>query len=236
MDLENLDWRKLVAEAVGSFALIFIGAGSVIMSGGNIVAVALAHGLAIGTMVSAMGYISGGLFNPALTLGLWVTRRLDHLETVAYIIAQVVGAIIAAAGLALLLPDIRIDAPGVHLGAPVLGAGTSVAQAIAIEAILTAFLMLAVFGTALDSRRPNIGGLAIGLVLTMDILAGGPLTGAAMNPARSLGPALVNGFWDDHFVYWVGPIVGAVLAALLYHHAFMDEADRPEGVSAGSAA
>jgi aquaporin Z len=236
MDLENLDWRKLVAEAVGTFALIFIGAGSVIMSGGNIVAVALAHGLAIGTMVSAMGHISGGLFNPALTLGLWVTRRLGHLETVAYIIAQVVGGIIGAVGLSLLLPEIRIDAPGVNLGAPVLGAGTSVAQAIAIEAILTVFLMLAVFGTALDSRRPNIGGLAIGLVITMDILAGGPLTGAAMNPARSLGPALVDGFWDDHFVYWVGPVVGAVLAALLYHYVFMDEAERPEGASAGSAA
>lgn len=234
MNFDSLDWRKLAAEAAGAFALIFIGAGSVIMFGGNIVAVALAHGLAIGTMVSAMGHISGGLFNPALTLGLWVTRRLDHVETVSYIIAQLVGAIIAAAALTTLFPEARVDAA--HLGVPVLGAGTSVAQAIAIEAILTVFLMLAVFGTALDARRPNIGGLAIGLVITMDIMAGGPLTGAAMNPARALGPALIDGFWDDHFVYWVGPIVGAVFAALFYHYVFMEAAERPEGASAGSAA
>jgi aquaporin Z len=224
MSIETLHWRKLAAEAVGAFVLIFIGAGAVIMTSGSIVAVALAHGLAIGTMVSAMGHVSGALFNPALTLGLWATRRLSHLDAVSYIIAQIVGASIAALGLMVLLPEARAEA--VHLGAPVLGAATNVGQAIAIEAILTAFLMLAVFGTAIDSRGPKLGGLAIGFVLTMDIFAGGALTGAAMNPARALGPALVDGFWDDQVVYWVGPIIGAVIAALFYHHVLMDDGER----------
>lgn len=224
MSIENLHWRKLAAEAVGAFALIFIGAGAVIMSGGSIVAVAFAHGLAFATMISAMGHVSGGLFNPALTLGLWATRRLGHLDAGSYIIAQIVGASIAALGLMLLLPEARADA--VHLGAPMLGAATNVGQAIAIEAILTAFLMLAVFGTAIDSRGPKLGGLAIGFVLTMDIFAGGALTGAAINPVRALGPALVDGFWDDQIVYWVGPIIGAVLAALFYHHVLMDDGER----------
>ena len=224
MSMQTLPWRKLAAEAVGAFALIFIGAGAVIMSGGNIVAVALAHGLVIGTMVSAMGHVSSGFFNPALTLGLWATRRLDHLDAATYIIAQIGGAIIAAGALMAVLPDARAGA--VHLGAPALGAATEVGQAIAIEAILTAFLMLAVFGTALDSRGPKLGGLMIGLVLTMDVLVGGPLTGAAMNPARALGPALVDGFWDDQIVFWAGPIIGAVVAALFYHHVLMDDGER----------
>lgn len=233
MSIETLNWRKLAAEAAGAFALVFISAGSVIMSGGNIVAVALAHGLAIGTMVSAMGHVSGGLFNPALTLGLWATRRMGHLDTVTYIIAQIAGAIIAAAALMVLLPEAR--AAAVHLGAPVLGSATDAGQAIAIEAILTAFLMLAVIGTTIDSRGPHLGGLVIGLVITMDIFAGGPLTGAAMNPARALGPALVDGFWDDQIVYWAGPIIGAVLAALFYHHVLMDDGERPQAPAESTA-
>ena len=233
MSIETPDWRKLAAEAAGAFALIFIGAGAVIMSGGNIVAVALAQGFVMATMVSAMGHFSGGMFNPALTLGLWATRRMDHLDTVAYIIAQIAGAIIAAAALLALFPEARAGAA--NLGAPALGAATSVGQAIAIEAILTAFLMLAVFGTLIDPRGPKFGGIVIGLVLTMDIFAGGPLTGAAMNPARALGPALVDGFWDDQVVYWAGPIIGAVLAALFYHHVLMDDGERATGSTASAA-
>ena len=226
MSLDTLDWRKLVAELVGTFALIFIGAGSIVL-GGSLVAVALAHGLVIVVMVSMLGHISGGLFNPALTLGLWVTRRLDHINTLAYIIAQLLGAVAGAVALVMLYPDTLRE--GANLGTPLLGSGVDFMQAIGIELVLTFFLMLAVFGTALDSRGPRIGGFGIGLVITVDILAGGPLTGAAMNPARTFGPALINVTWDDHLVYWIGPIVGAVLAALLYHFVFMDEEQRTEG-------
>ncbi len=226
MNLDTLDWRKLVAELVGTFALIFIGAGAIIM-GASLLAVAFAHGLVIAVMVSAVGHISGGLFNPALTLALWVTRRLDHINTIAYILTQCIGAIAGAVALMILYPDVLRDATS--LGTPLLGPGVDVTQAIGIELLLTFFLMLAVFGTALDKRGPSLGGFGIGLVITMDILAGGPLTGAAMNPARALGPALIDGVWDDHFVYWVGPIAGAVLGALLYHFVFMDEEQRAEG-------
>ncbi len=221
------DYRKLAAEAVGTFTLIFIGAGSIIATAGLpalLVAVALAHGLAFAIMVSTLGHVSGGLFNPALTLGLWATRRLSSIDTAGYIGAQLVGAIVAALALLVLFPEGGILETS--LGTPMLGAEVSFAQGVGIEAVLTFFLMLAVFGTALDKRGPHVGGLFIGLVLTMDIAAGGPLTGAAINPARAFGPALVDGTWDNHLVYWIGPIIGAVIGALMYHYLFTDEEQR----------
>ena len=214
--------RKLAAEFIGAFALIFIGAAAIIQTGGqNLVAIAIAHGLAIALLVSSLGHISGGLFNPALTIGLWATRRLDTISTVAYIIAQLLGAVVAALALVLVFPEALRDA--VSLGVPLLGRGIDFAQGVIIEAIATFFLMLAVFGTALDPRGPKLGGFGIGLVLTMDILAVGTLTGAAMNPARTFGPALVGGEWSNHLVYWIGPIIGAVVAALVYHYLFAEE-------------
>ena len=181
-----------------------------------------------------LGHISGGLFNPALTLGLWVTRRLDHWNAGAYIVAQLTGAVAAALVLKALFLDEGLRAASGH-GIPTLSSATTTIQGIGIELVLTAFLMLAVFGTAIDRRGPSLGGLVIGLVITMDIFAGGPLTGAAMNPARAFGPELANMVWDDALVYWIGPIVGAVLAALLYHYLFMDEGERQEGVVGAAA-
>ena len=214
--------RKLAAEFIGAFALIFIGAAAIIQTGGqNLLAIAIAHGLAIALLVSSLGHISGGLFNPALTIGLWATRRLDTVSTVAYIIAQLLGAVVAALALLLLFPEALRDA--VSLGVPLLGRGIDFGQGVILEAIATFFLMLAVFGTALDSRGPKLGGFGIGLILTMDILAIGTLTGAAMNPARTFGPALVGGEWSNHLVYWIGPIIGAVVAALVYHYLFAEE-------------
>lgn len=221
------DYRKLSAEAVGTFTLIFVGAGSIIATAGLpalLVIVALAHGLAIAVMVSTLGHVSGGLFNPALTLGLWATRRLSSIDAATYIGAQIVGAVVAALALLVLFPEGGILET--KLGTPLLGPGVDFAQGVGIEAVLTFFLMLAVFGTAIDPRGPRVGGLFIGLVLTMDIAVGGPLTGAAMNPARALGPALVNGTWDSHLVYWIGPITGAVVGALVYHYLFTDEGQR----------
>lgn len=223
-DLANVDPRKLVAEIVGTFALIFIGAGSIIVTGGtNLVGIAIAHGLAIALLVSALGHISGGLFNPALTIGLWVTRQMDTLNTVGYIIAQLVGAVLGGVALVVLFPEVMRKASS--LGTPVLNPGVSFAQGIGIELILTAFLMLALLGSVLDKRGPSVGGFGVGLVFTMDMLAAGPLTGAAINPARAFGPALLSGEWADQLVYWIGPIVGAVLAALLYQYVFSDGAN-----------
>ena len=222
-DAIDVDPRKLVAEVVGTFAFIFVGAGSVIVTGGtNLVGIAIAHGLAIALLASALGHVSGALFNPALTIGLWVTRQMDTANTVAYIIAQLLGAVLGALALVLFFPDVMREASS--LGTPMLNPGVNFAQGVGIEVILTMFLMLAVFGTVLDKRGPNIGGFGIGLTMTMGLLAAGPLTGWGMNPARAFGPALMGGEWANHLVYWIGPIVGAVLAALLYQYVFSEEA------------
>lgn len=210
----SLLFPRLIAEAIGAFTLVFIGVSSIIITG-NIIAIAFAHGLAIALMVSALGGVSGGHFNPAVTIGFWVTQRIESVSAVAYIVAQLVGAVIGALLVNALLPTSLLDITGT-LGTPVLDGQIGFINGIAIEAILTFFLVIVIFGTAVDSRRPALGGMAIGLAITMDILAGGPLTGAAMNPARALGPALISGTWANHLVYWIGPIIGSLAAALLY--------------------
>ncbi len=208
--------RRLIVESIGPFALTLIGAGAIIATGGqDLVAIALAHGLAIGLMVAAAGHISGGVYNPALTVGLAVTGKLPVPRAIAYVIAQLLGALFAALVLSWTFPEAARNA--VNLGMPALGEGVSVGQGVLIEIVLTFFLMFAVFGVAVDSRGPKaIAGLVIGLVITMDVLAGGAMTGAVMNPSRAFGVAAVTGIWVDQWVWWVGPIVGAVMAAVLY--------------------
>lgn len=210
---------KAIAEFIGTFALIFIGAGSIIadrFTNGalGVTGIALAHGLAIATMVSALGAVSGGHFNPAVTFGFLVTRRTDVATAVIYLVAQLLGAVIAAALLKAFAPAEAANA--VRLGATTLASNVNVFAGLIIELVLTFFLVTAVFGTAVDERAPRIGGFGIGLVIAMDILMGGPLTGASMNPARTFGPALVQGVWTAHWVYWVGPLLGGALAALVY--------------------
>jgi aquaporin Z len=180
--------RKLIVEFIGTFALIFFGAGAIIATGGgNLVAIALAHGLAIALMVMAAGHISGGVYNPSLTIGLAAARRLPPATAAAYIVAQLLGGIVAAAALKVVFAADAVDK--VKLGTPLLGDGVTPGQGVLVEVILTFFLMYAVFGNAVDTRSSKAApGLFIGLILTMDILAGGGLTGAAMNPARALGP------------------------------------------------
>lgn len=220
---DELDPRKLVAEAVGAFTLVFAGVSAICLAAGNasigLLEIAFAHGLAIALMVSALGAVSGGHFNPAVTAGFWVTRRISTVLALGYVLAQLAGGIVAALLLVVLIPEGLRDAA--NLGTPALGPGIGFGAGVGIEVVLTFFLVLVVFGTAVDRRAPKLGGMAIGLTITMDILAGGPLTGAAMNPARALGPALVSGNWGDHLVWWIGPIIGGVLAAMLYHYVFM---------------
>jgi aquaporin TIP len=213
--------QRLTAEVVGAFTLIFIGAGSIIVTqggvdGGSLVAVALAHGLAIATMVSAVGHVSGGHFNPAVTVGAWVTRRMGSGAAAAYIVAQLAGATLGALALRLLTPG-QLWGP-VSLGTPLVSPVITDWQAIALEAVLTFFLVWMVFATALDPEGSfgKIAGLAIGFSLTMSILVGAPFTGAALNPARSFGPAIVSGELTGIWVYFLGPVIGATVAALLY--------------------
>jgi MIP family channel proteins len=166
-------------------------------------------------MVAAAGHVSGGHFNPAVTLGFVVTGRMPASRGAAYVVAQLAGGVVGAWLLTLGFPAAAREAVG--LGTPALAPGVSATAGIVIEAVLTFFLVYVVFGTAVDVRGQRAtAALAIGLVITMDILAAGPLTGGAMNPARAFGPALVAGRWADHLVYWVGPALGAVAAAWTY--------------------
>ena len=212
----------LIAEAFGTFLFFFVGAGSVVMgdylatnggSGPGLLGVALAHGLALAVLVSALGAVSGGHFNPVVTLAVWIMGRITPIRAALYVVAQLAGGL--AAGLALKVAF--ADAwQASNIGTPPLGPGITPALGIGIEAILTALLVLAVIGTAVDSRAPKIGGLAIGLAVAADILVGGPLTGAAMNPARWFGPAVAAGAYADWYVWWIGPAIGAAVAALVY--------------------
>lgn len=209
--------RRGVAEFIGTFTLIFIGGGAGIVSGNDIVAVALANGLAIGIMVSNLGHISGGHFNPSITLAFFATRRITALLAAVYWAAQLGGAIVAAAILRGLFAHDPFLASVPHAGG--FGAG----KGFVLEIILTFLLVLAVWATAVDPRGAfkSIAGLAIGLTISVDVLMGGPLTGAAMNPARAFGPELVGNFWGEGWIYWLGPIVGALIAAFVYDYLYL---------------
>ena len=205
---------KLYAEGIATFALTFIGAGSIWVVGGDLLAVAAAHGIILAVMVTATMNISGGHVNPAITVGMMASNRITPKLGMQYIAAQLAGAVLAGGIL------YSIGAGGVGIPAP----GDSIVevstqQAILIEAVLTFLLMSAIMGTAVDDRAPaGIAGFAIGLTVMADILMGGPLTGAAMNPARWAGVWVFGDMENniDLIIYTVGPIVGALLGVLLW--------------------
>lgn len=215
--------RHFVAEFVGIFALVFVGSGAIMMaqhtkSASPLLLVATAHGLILSIMVTATMRISGHL-NPAVTLGFLVARRIEPLMAAIYICAQVLGAIAAAYALKAALPaDLFAATRG---GGQAISLDVTAGQAFFLELVATFFLTFVVFGTAVDPKAPKVGGFAIGLTVAADILAIGPLTGASMNPARSLGPAVASGIFEGQAVYWAGPIVGAIVAALLYDGLFL---------------
>jgi MIP family channel proteins len=213
-----------LAEFVGTFIFVFIGAGSIVTNtflhgATGLIGIALAHGLALAVVITAFGATSGGHINPAVTIGFIVTRRIVRLVGILYIVAQLLGATLAGLLLLVIFPEAVWQAA--QLGTPSLAPEIPPGIGILLEAILTFFLLLAVFGTAVDKRAPKIGGFGIGLTVLADILVGGPLTGAAMNPARAFGPALAGGFWDNNFVYWIGPIIGGVIGALFYEYVIL---------------
>jgi MIP family channel proteins len=219
--------RRGVAEFIGTFALIFVGAGSGIY--GNLVGSAFAHGLVIAVMVSAVGFISGGHFNPAVTLGFFVTRRIAWPLALWYWLIQFGAATLAALLLKWVLPNSIESQTG--LGAPTLYAQLSSGAGVVIEATLTFFLLWVIFATAVDDRGAfkQIAGLAIGFTISLDILMGGGLTGAAMNPARAFGPQLVGDSWKNWWVWYIGPFAGGVIAASLYEILYL-RPSRPEPV------
>jgi MIP family channel proteins len=218
--------RNFLAELVGTFTLVFIGGGAIMMaqqtnSSAGLISVAMAHGIALGIMVSATMQVSGGQLNPAITIGLVLTRRLTPTRGAVHVAAQLVGATLAAWTLKSTFPAALVQAT--RIGGQSAALDVTTAHAIILEAIATFFLMFVIYGTAVTGKAPRLAGLAVGLTIAADIMAIGPLTGASMNPARSFGPALISGVWEGHMIYWIGPIVGAAVAALLWEHVLIDK-------------
>jgi MIP family channel proteins len=222
-------WRHFAAELIGIFALVFVGGGAIMSTKLSnsidvLLTAAIAHGLILALMVTATMRISGHL-NPAVTIGFLVTRRIEPMMGMLYIVAQLLGATLAAYALKATFPAAVVAAT--RVGGQAISLDVSMGSAIALEAIATFFLVFVVFGTAVDPAAPKVGGFAIGLTVAADILAIGPLTGASMNPARSFGPAVASGIFEAQAVYWIGPILGGIAAALLYDGLFLRRGKEP---------
>jgi MIP family channel proteins len=221
--------RALLAEAAGSFWFMFIGAGAIIAdangSGGGLLSIALAHGIALAVAVSAFGGLSGAHFNPAVTFALAIIGRHPWSRVPTYVVAQLAGGLLAGFALRGIFDFALAAIDKTHLGTPALANGVSVPVAIGVEAILTIFLVWAVYGTAVSPLAPRIAGFGIGLTVATDILMGGPLTGAAMNPARHIATAVPAAFFDNWHVYWIGPLLGAAIAAVSIRFVFAPPPD-----------
>ena len=216
---------KLLVEFIGTFSLIFIGAGAAAVIGDGaglpgITAIALAHGLTVMAFAFAYGSVSGGHFNPSVTAAVFVARAMGIGEAAGYIVSQIAGGVIGA----LLLRTV-LGGSSTGLGMPTLAHDLALGNTtltvtpsagFVVEAILAFFLCTVVLSTAIAGRARNFAPLAIGMTLTLNIIMGGPLTGAAFNPARALGPMIVTGNFNDAWLYLIAPIVGAVIAAVLH--------------------
>lgn len=207
--------RRAAAEGIGVFALVFAGCGAIITEAerpGSLgaVGIALVFGLIVMVMIYATGHLSGAHLNPAVTVAFALTRHFPRTEAVAYVGAQVAGALVAAAALAAIWPS---DPASLGATLPTVGLGS----AFVYEVVLTAFLMFVIMAVATDTRAVGAAAaIAIGGTVGLDALFGGPITGASMNPARSLGPALVSGELSDLWLYLLAPLIGAALGALAY--------------------
>ena len=217
IDINMKHSRELLAEFIGTFVLIFAGTGAVMVdkiTNGAVthLGISIVFGAIVTALIYSLGHISGAHFNPAVTLAFWSSGFLRSSLVLPYVVAQVLGAIAASA-----LLRLSLGAVG-NLGATLPRDGHWL-QSLILETVLTFILMLVIFGSGLD-RRAHIGfaGIAIGLTVALEAACMGPITGASMNPARSLAPALVGGIWQHQWLYWVAPILGAQLAVVVYRH------------------
>jgi len=224
-------WRRAFVELLGTFALVFVGAGTIMSLGpqadAGTLEVALATGLVIAIMVSAVAHISGGHFNPAITFGFMLTRRISVPLGLVYWVVQFAGGVLAALLLRWVFPAANRDAA--NLGAPARHT-VDLGAALVLEALFTFFLVWVVYAMTADPRSTysSVGGFAIGLTVTFGMLVAYPLTGGAFNPARAFGPELVSGYWTDAWIWYVGPLAGGAIAALLYDELYL----RPESPAA----
>jgi len=227
--------RNWFAEGIATFCLVFFGPLSVILAAAafgtglsieGIIMISLAHGSAIGLMVYAFGHVSGAHINPAVTIPMIITKKISPADGAGYIALQIIGGIIAAFALVAILPDLGqsvnfgTQAPGELINGDPM-------SALWLEMIFTFFLVTTIFLVAVHKKAPaGIHGISIGGMVFLLHLVGVPLTGASMNPARTLGPAIVSGFWEFHWVYWVGPIVGGIIAGLIMNYVFVKQAEK----------
>jgi MIP family channel proteins len=224
--------QKLFAEFIGTFAVVFFAMGAIcavefLRSTGQgaitTLGLAMAYGIAVGVMVTALAHISGGHLNPAITIGFWVTKRLSTTLTLLYWIVQILGAVAAAYLIAAIVPDAPWRPEAMTAINPALALDFTRLHAMLLEGVMTFFLVFVFFATMVDVKGAfnKIAGFGVGLTVTMDALFGYPLTHAALNPARAFGPALVTHHWSNHGVYWVGPLLGGVLAGVIYDRIFL---------------
>jgi MIP family channel proteins len=211
--------RPLVAELIGTFFLVFCGVGAAVSElyrSGTVgfLGIAVANGIALAIGITATMAASGGHLNPAVTIGMWSIGRIDAAKAAKYIVSQLAGGILAVLAIKMLYPEMAGQIA--IYGAPRLATDVTATQGILIEAIMTFLLAFAVMGTMVDGRAPKIGGLGVGLIVVCDVLAGGQMTGAAMNPARAFAPMLVGNMWTGVAIYWVGPVLGAIVAMQIY--------------------
>lgn len=216
--------RPFIAEFVGTALFVFLGAGSVVANAGSgnalgAVGTALAHGVGLAIIVTMTMPISGGHINPAISVALWLAKKIDGRTLGFYVLAQLVGAVVGALLVKGFFP--AAAARVTSLGTPQLSGTLGLFEGIALEALFTFFLASAVFGTAVSPQASKIGGFGIGLAVFVCGLTGGALTGAAMNPARAFGPALVAWDWHGQAIYWIGPVLGAAVAAALWKYVLL---------------
>jgi len=227
--------RNWFAEAIATYALVFFGPLAIILSVvafgdglsiESIIMISLAHGAAIGLMVYAFGHISGAHINPAVTIPMMITKRISVADGIGYIIFQLIGAVVAAFSLKAILPEIGAKVNFGTQGGPSELLNNSVMAGITVEIILTFFLVTVIFLTAVHKKAPaGIHGISIGGMVFLLHLVGVPLTGASMNPARTFGPAVVSGFWELHWLYWVAPIIGGIIAGVIMNYIFVNNAE-----------
>jgi len=239
--------RNWFAEAIGTYALVFFGPLAIILSVvafgdglsiESIIMIALAHGAAVGLMVYAFGHISGAHINPAVTIPMMITKKISVADGIGYIIFQLIGAVVAAFSLKAILPELGAKVNFGTQGGPSELLNSSIMAGITVEIILTFFLVTVIFLTAVHKKAPaGIHGISIGGMVFLLHIVGVPLTGASMNPARTFGPALVSGFWELHWLYWLAPIAGGIIAGVIMNYVFVNKDEqKTKNVSRSSSA
>ena len=227
--------RNWFAEAIATYALVFFGPLSIILSVvafgdglsiESIIMISLGHGAVIGLMVYAFGHISGAHINPAVTIPMMITKKISVQDGIGYIIFQLIGAIVAALTLKAILPELGAKVNFGTQGGPSELLNSSIIAGVTVEIILTFFLVTVIFLTAVHKKAPaGIHGISIGGMVFLLHIVGVPLTGASMNPARTFGPAVVSGFWELHWLYWLAPIVGGIIAGVIMNYVFVNKAE-----------